>query len=153
MIRRPPRSTLFPYTTLFRSSLALRVQDLKMIHDGFHAVLCIHGHLEIGNTDVGLPIAIHDRSEDHAAYAAANGLQHRLQSFGSLKINARPDYQSDCCFFCCHALSSSEWLQLPLHAPSVVVKARGVRAFTVLSICCPRTLSPRLRESQGHRPR
>src|SRR2546427_3809811 len=73
----------------YEGSLALRVQDLKMIHDGFHAVLCIHGHLEIGNTDVGLPIAIHDRSEDHAAYAAANGLQHRLQSFGSLKINAR----------------------------------------------------------------
>src|SRR5690348_17584599 len=24
MIRRPPRSTLFPYTTLFRSSLAIR---------------------------------------------------------------------------------------------------------------------------------
>src|SRR3712207_8425093 len=30
MIRRPPRSTLFPYTTLFRSgrSLASKVQDL-----------------------------------------------------------------------------------------------------------------------------
>src|SRR3712207_9258028 len=27
MIRRPPRSTLFPYTTLFRSALAQRVQD------------------------------------------------------------------------------------------------------------------------------
>src|SRR3712207_1653695 len=26
MIRRPPRSTLFPYTTLFRSELVLRVQ-------------------------------------------------------------------------------------------------------------------------------
>src|SRR2546425_8708126 len=25
MIRRPPRSTLFPYTTLFRSSLAARI--------------------------------------------------------------------------------------------------------------------------------
>src|SRR3712207_8372772 len=25
MIRRPPRSTLFPYTTLFRSAVALRV--------------------------------------------------------------------------------------------------------------------------------
>src|SRR5258706_9957783 len=25
MIRRPPRSTLFPYTTLFRSSVALRL--------------------------------------------------------------------------------------------------------------------------------
>src|SRR3712207_4656930 len=28
MIRRPPRSTLFPYTTLFRSRVGLRVQDL-----------------------------------------------------------------------------------------------------------------------------
>src|SRR2546430_15935424 len=47
MIRRPPRSTLFPYTTLFRSveqndvgthragELALAVQELY----GFHAVL------------------------------------------------------------------------------------------------------------------
>src|SRR2546422_7179034 len=26
MIRRPPRSTLFPYTTLFRSSLGARIQ-------------------------------------------------------------------------------------------------------------------------------
>src|SRR3989442_2245565 len=29
MIRRPPRSTLFPYTTLFRSSLVIRVPILK----------------------------------------------------------------------------------------------------------------------------
>src|SRR5256885_12535525 len=27
MIRRPPRSTLFPYTTLFRSALAAQVRD------------------------------------------------------------------------------------------------------------------------------
>src|SRR5256886_12828067 len=27
MIRRPPRSTLFPYTTLFRSQLAMKVSD------------------------------------------------------------------------------------------------------------------------------
>src|SRR3989449_3535202 len=27
MIRRPPRSTLFPYTTLFRSALAVKVGD------------------------------------------------------------------------------------------------------------------------------
>src|SRR3712207_7693203 len=27
MIRRPPRSTLFPYTTLFRSRLGRRLQD------------------------------------------------------------------------------------------------------------------------------
>src|SRR3712207_8061403 len=29
MIRRPPRSTLFPYTTLFRSQLRGRVEQLK----------------------------------------------------------------------------------------------------------------------------
>src|SRR3712207_8451180 len=28
MIRRPPRSTLFPYTTLFRSSLGTKGQDM-----------------------------------------------------------------------------------------------------------------------------
>src|SRR5260370_27387118 len=29
MIRRPPRSTLFPYTTLFRSALALAAQPAR----------------------------------------------------------------------------------------------------------------------------
>src|SRR3712207_7461271 len=29
MIRRPPRSTLFPYTTLFRSVVQLRVRDQR----------------------------------------------------------------------------------------------------------------------------
>src|SRR5256885_12112805 len=28
MIRRPPRSTLFPYTTLFRSEINIRVRDV-----------------------------------------------------------------------------------------------------------------------------
>src|SRR3712207_7990955 len=31
MIRRPPRSTLFPYTTLFRSGDALAVHDLVLL--------------------------------------------------------------------------------------------------------------------------
>src|SRR5258708_17462749 len=31
MIRRPPRSTLFPYTTLFRSGLAHAVQALELV--------------------------------------------------------------------------------------------------------------------------
>src|SRR3989441_5963936 len=31
MIRRPPRSTLFPYTTLFRSLFAARLGDLKLL--------------------------------------------------------------------------------------------------------------------------
>src|SRR3712207_8158346 len=31
MIRRPPRSTLFPYTTLFRSHLLTKVSDCSII--------------------------------------------------------------------------------------------------------------------------
>src|SRR3712207_8063235 len=36
MIRRPPRSTLFPYTTLFRSHLALEIDRAGSLAD-FHA--------------------------------------------------------------------------------------------------------------------
>src|SRR3712207_8428151 len=43
MIRRPPRSTLFPYTTLFRSSLgglmAERVPDVRDVRDRIVAEL------------------------------------------------------------------------------------------------------------------
>src|SRR3712207_7931498 len=41
MIRRPPRSTLFPYTTLFRSHRvedAVEVVDLVLHHPGVQAV-------------------------------------------------------------------------------------------------------------------
>src|SRR5258705_3362187 len=42
MIRRPPRSTLFPYTTLFRSTeqiacaIILQCIELRLIHRRFH---------------------------------------------------------------------------------------------------------------------
>src|SRR5438105_13385914 len=40
MIRRPPRSTLFPYTTLFRS-----LRDLECVERGLVAAMRrIHGH-------------------------------------------------------------------------------------------------------------
>src|SRR5687768_18443265 len=43
MIRRPPRSTLFPYTTLFRSKhklpyIARLVDTFKANHDDYHSV-------------------------------------------------------------------------------------------------------------------
>src|SRR5687768_18545620 len=47
MIRRPPRSTLFPYTTLFRSRL-VREQDRGRTADGAghrHALLLTAGEL------------------------------------------------------------------------------------------------------------
>src|SRR3712207_7404257 len=44
MIRRPPRSTLFPYTTLFRSTLDVLQHLLGIddqIHEGLKQLVCI----------------------------------------------------------------------------------------------------------------
>src|SRR6266511_6430495 len=42
MIRRPPRSTLFPYTTLFRSSAAARSPAPRAGGDGVAGAACGH---------------------------------------------------------------------------------------------------------------
>ena len=41
MIRRPPRSTLFPYTTLFRSERALSAEELKQIDEQFDRLIAL----------------------------------------------------------------------------------------------------------------
>src|SRR2546429_3954446 len=75
MIRRPPRSTLFPYTTLFRSRVAVQiigrhrllepghVQLLELAPDadrGAHVVraVCVQHDLDSG---------AHGRSEEHTS--------------------------------------------------------------------------------------
>src|SRR5256885_9852175 len=47
MIRRPPRSTLFPYTTLFRSDLLIgQGQPVgQLLLDGLHALAMFFGFL------------------------------------------------------------------------------------------------------------
>src|SRR2546429_6588625 len=44
MIRRPPRSTLFPYTTLFRSLVHRQGQHQVRVH---HAFVCVHHEIRI----------------------------------------------------------------------------------------------------------
>src|SRR5256885_11263280 len=58
MIRRPPRSTLFPYTTLFRSNT---IVHFRIDHET--------GQLEpTGDvTPVGGPVCIRFRSEEHTS--------------------------------------------------------------------------------------
>src|SRR3712207_7082575 len=46
MIRRPPRSTLFPYTTLFRSMIMQEFGDEKRALDAFRMALAIHPRLQ-----------------------------------------------------------------------------------------------------------
>src|SRR5256885_4333815 len=60
MIRRPPRSTLFPYTTLFRSA----ADD-----DHFAALLRIEpGQMQVGRTSLRvLQMHERDRSEEHTS--------------------------------------------------------------------------------------
>src|SRR5690242_16467605 len=62
MIRRPPRSTLFPYTTLFRSGAgqvdlqALQVAGIK-IQDPRHAVVTLLALISGQLTELGVPVA------------------------------------------------------------------------------------------------
>src|SRR3989442_5651690 len=72
MIRRPPRSTLFPYTTLFRSSILSSVSDIlsdtvsDMLSDLVSAMSGMRERLaqldRIGNFIFHLP-----RSEEHTS--------------------------------------------------------------------------------------
>src|SRR2546425_4931489 len=72
MIRRPPRSTLFPYTTLFRSA-AQGVQDDEELHHVFVRGRArrlhhedVHAAQALLDLDVDLPIA-EARSEEHTS--------------------------------------------------------------------------------------
>src|SRR2546425_11732950 len=73
MIRRPPRSTLFPYTTLFRSH-----RSLGEAVAGAHAVALVHAQVLAGRhfvqlrlpllgVDVDLALAALDLAEPHRA--------------------------------------------------------------------------------------
>src|SRR5256885_8119089 len=60
MIRRPPRSTLFPYTTLFRSAFTASVCNLNPTSRG---TVRIHS----GDFRQAPAIAPHYRSEEHTS--------------------------------------------------------------------------------------
>src|SRR2546426_4533848 len=62
MIRRPPRSTLFPYTTLFRSHAGVRLGS-----DGFGYVSGRSGELPRKIPQVGRCLIGDDRSEEHTS--------------------------------------------------------------------------------------
>src|SRR5258708_11835914 len=64
MIRRPPRSTLFPYTTLFRSHHdAMAIGDREAVGEGqlsafFPGLEVAAGDDKVGNAGAGLGIAV-----------------------------------------------------------------------------------------------
>src|SRR5436305_12001376 len=54
MIRRPPRSTLFPYTTLFRSEFGRNAEILGRVRTAYH-------HWNSVRTELGMMIRRSDR--------------------------------------------------------------------------------------------
>src|SRR3712207_7923328 len=56
MIRRPPRSTLFPYTTLFRSPS----------EDAFCGIESVRGVM-VSKGDASAPLWVTERSEEHTS--------------------------------------------------------------------------------------
>src|SRR3712207_7975307 len=76
MIRRPPRSTLFPYTTLFRSEASV-LADMKMAVTEACTNVVVHAYdadigmleVEMRASDEGLTIVVrdHGRSEEHTS--------------------------------------------------------------------------------------
>src|SRR5687768_18487422 len=70
MIRRPPRSTLFPYTTLFRSDFGLLDSGFFMVPDaqwGFASSPIIHDNRVIIQVDVQKGSFVAARSEEHTS--------------------------------------------------------------------------------------
>src|SRR3712207_7494077 len=68
MIRRPPRSTLFPYTTLFRSNFLLRILLFRVISVHLHP----SKELPMVNDILFKAVAylihkVHMRSEEHTS--------------------------------------------------------------------------------------
>src|SRR3712207_7998914 len=73
MIRRPPRSTLFPYTTLFRSLLLIIVvlavlPDVEDIARRGRVALLVESELAEHGVELGVVQSVDDlRSEEHTS--------------------------------------------------------------------------------------
>src|SRR3712207_8173966 len=82
MIRRPPRSTLFPYTTLFRSVVAVRVHhELDRVGDDLTA------HERRLHPLVAHADAVGDGDRDELARVAAGGLDRKSTRLNSSHAN------------------------------------------------------------------
>src|SRR2546430_2858594 len=66
MIRRPPRSTLFPYTTLFRSRACHR-RGHSQVHIHTARALAIENMLTSDRAEVMAELSGHLRSEEHTS--------------------------------------------------------------------------------------
>src|SRR5258708_13666869 len=67
MIRRPPRSTLFPYTTLFRSRLIAKRTQLKKLQKASEPTIAARFKLQRDSLKWQLESCCDSRSEEHTS--------------------------------------------------------------------------------------
>src|SRR3712207_7268085 len=83
MIRRPPRSTLFPYTTLFRSPDDRRAVDLELVEDPEQVV----GQLVLAVAVLGR-LALAEAAQIGAEHAEAVLRECRREDRKSTRLNS-----------------------------------------------------------------
>src|SRR2546422_7490197 len=81
MIRRPPRSTLFPYTTLFRSDVAAHRAEVAVLH----GAVDVHDPADV-------EVRQHRRSEEHTSE-----LQSRLHLVCRLLLEKKKKHRTEHC--------------------------------------------------------
>src|SRR5258705_6587911 len=102
MIRRPPRSTLFPYTTLFRSyhaAFAVPTDDVSLPEGKREA-------REQGGGDVGIHVAT-TRSEEHTS--ELQSLRHLVCR---LLLEKKKRQQTECLV---HGYAGTDKAEIPHH--------------------------------------
>src|SRR3712207_6921925 len=71
MIRRPPRSTLFPYTTLFRSTILLVEHKMDVVRSLADRIVVLHNGALVADGDpaevIASPVVQEARSEEHTS--------------------------------------------------------------------------------------
>src|SRR5260370_26472808 len=102
MIRRPPRSTLFPYTTLFRSSAFTSTS--RLVFKPNRAFACKIRRTEASSRSFGIRPDL--RSEEHTSELQSHlnlvcrllleKKKHRLTQLGSWRANVVSEPTSDC---------------------------------------------------------
>src|SRR5256885_6789679 len=101
MIRRPPRSTLFPYTTLFRSALGYRGEHVDLADEIRDEGACRIAVDLLRSADLLDPALIHH--DDHVGHRQRDRKSTRLNSshlvisyavFCLKKKNIKPDNTS-----------------------------------------------------------
>src|SRR5687768_18275637 len=98
MIRRPPRSTLFPYTTLFRSTPVTPEQTAAAFELAAATQLASARFADLADAEAAgyVPITPPDRSEEHTSE-----LQSRLHLVCRLLLEKKNNsYSTDLSTFC-----------------------------------------------------